>query len=951
MTDSDDEGNFGDFIKEPKIAAVQPTQQPAQPTQQPTDMELVDEQPAQPTQQPTDMELVDEQTAQPAQNENDEVIELLLDNLGTFMDDKDIDTEDFEENEHTNDFIKYVNTGYDDMKNMYDYIAERISREDENDISPPIAITDIGSVAPVTDTGLEESQLTFVLSPGSTAPTPGTFGTASNENLLESLIEEWMREQPLPKYSSASVASGTSHTIGTATQSAATHLQNGIPSVTILREVGKQGFLPEAPAQASSSAPAPAPAPAQASSSSSSAAAAQAMPAPAPAVITPEFDNMSGMSKNHGKVFMEALKKKDSTGFNKMLESIAYSSFRREFSFNVRSWQEPAGCEAQMRNIWGRSVTTTAKTTCNNNRCYLCGGPIVPSSRGGQPEMEHKLPCGSFYSQFQFVKTQFPVEYAKWNEFVNYPTREAYFDFLGFYNRVNSTNAAQQKTSMTYNAHSVPGKQAAISIRRMKVFNDGWEQIKELFSANYEVPYQGNEAFYGMIAGNLAEFAYSHHVCNQIKRNHKLEIDDVREKYYATLIYCVADSTEFRMPNKNDLGANYLQPARLSPEIGTAEMEAIREGLGMDGNNGNAATRLNVRSDDVKLQMTTINSYAYQYAQGLGLTFKRSCLSAIMAIVRDQTISPAAPTSGRITKKKEKEIITWAKGVERSLKPVGQLYKSIIKCRDMYNNGEQLALITSVRQKRKRLNALKAALEFFVHTISENFALIQEISLVCSDLRKIEYEKKAKDNVIIQFGNQGENLRAHMEGVYDNLKTSYNELSTLDAGDSEDIKHLRDEILSTDEITLVMNEGDESAEAFINNVHTAATMCGQEPQAVSPDRTLGSRQSRGDSSLGKRRVNDPGSAVKAAERGSRRARQAPIDEAGEEDEMPSSGKMPSSGQRLWGGGKKSKRRYRKKRTTRAKRSSSKKSNSKSKSKKRKTKKRLRKRKYTRRNRK
>ena len=214
----------------------------------------------------TEMEVaLNDQTTQVAQNENEHVIEL-LDNLGTFMDDNNIDTENFEENEHTNDFIKYVNTGYDDMKNMYDYIAERISREDENDISPPIAITDIGSVAPVTDTGLEESQLTFMLSPGSTAPTPGT---ASNENLLESLIEEWMMEgQALPKYSSASVASGTSHTIGTATQRASDYLQKGRTPVTILCEVGKQGFLPEAPApaQASSSALT---APAQASSSSS----------------------------------------------------------------------------------------------------------------------------------------------------------------------------------------------------------------------------------------------------------------------------------------------------------------------------------------------------------------------------------------------------------------------------------------------------------------------------------------------------------------------------------------------------------------------------------------------------------------------------------------------------------------------------------------------------------
>ena len=201
MMNPDDEGNFGDLIKEPsKIAA----------------------------EEPTDMELVDEQNDQ---NENDEVI-VLLDNLGTFMDDNDIDTEDFADNE-TNEFIKYVNTGYDDMKNMYDYIAERISREDENDISPPTAITDIGSVG---DYGLvgEDSQLTFFGSPGSTAPIPGTIGTASNENLLESLIEEWMMEGQAPKYS-GSVASGTSHTIGTATQSAAMRLQSvtGGPSITI----------------------------------------------------------------------------------------------------------------------------------------------------------------------------------------------------------------------------------------------------------------------------------------------------------------------------------------------------------------------------------------------------------------------------------------------------------------------------------------------------------------------------------------------------------------------------------------------------------------------------------------------------------------------------------------------------------------------------------------------
>jgi hypothetical protein len=149
-----------------------------------------------------------------------------------------------------------------------------------------------------------------------------------------------------------------------------------------------------------------------------------------------------------------------------------------------------------------------------------------------------------------------------------------------------------------------------------------------------------------------------------------------------------------------------------------------------------SATLQDVRSADVKLQMTTINSYAYEYAEGLGLTFKRSCLSAIMAIVRDQTISSAAPSGSRITKKRQKEIITQAKDVDRSLKPVGKLYKSLAKCSTMYSTSEsQLAVITSPRLKRARLNALRLALEFFVHTISEYFGLSNELRQVCSSLK------------------------------------------------------------------------------------------------------------------------------------------------------------------------------------------------------------------------
>ena len=147
-----------------------------------------------------------------------------------------------------------------------------------------------------------------------------------------------------------------------------------------------------------------------------------------------------------------------------------------------------------------------------------------------------------------------------------------------------------------------------------------------------------------MIAGNLAEFAYSHHVCNQIKSNHKLENDDVRKKYYKTLIYCVtAQDNTFITPTLMDAN-DKLTPARLSQEIGQAERDAIRKGLGIN-DIGVDAKFVNVRSNDVKLQMTTITSYAYEYAEGLGLTFKRSCLSAIMAIVRDQTISSAITTA------------------------------------------------------------------------------------------------------------------------------------------------------------------------------------------------------------------------------------------------------------------------------------------------------------------
>ena len=135
----------------------------------------------------------------------------------------------------------------------------------------------------------------------------------------------------------------------------------------------------------------------------------------------------------------------------------------------MRETLEPGSTDLQMATAWGHGITNTAKTNkicweANEegnsaqkvreegklkNYCYLCGGPILGNkvnTSGGKnrypAEMEHKLPCGDFYSKFQFIKSEFPGEYIQWQQFIsNLPQYKLWEIYL----RINDPRIYQDK--------------------------------------------------------------------------------------------------------------------------------------------------------------------------------------------------------------------------------------------------------------------------------------------------------------------------------------------------------------------------------------------------------------------------------------------------------------------------------------------------------------------------
>lgn len=300
--------------------------------------------------------------------------------------------------------------------------------------------------------------------------------------------------------------------------------------------------------------------------------------------------------------------------------------------------------EGQMRDVWGSRITDFAKSS--GARCYLCGGPIVPSfPGGGRPEMEHKLPCAVFYAKFAFIYTCFANELGKWRNYVADPKINDTL-LMQYYNAMNSSAQPFNKDNV------LNGMYATISTDFLRNLQTDLNKPDDKLS----IADKTLKLFINIVLpAYLSEFAYSHHLCNQLKSNYDLSDEDNLNKYYRALVATV---------NKNgkecdiDAGRVILNPACPKGRLCNAERGAIIAGLIGKG-------VLDLRKNNVKAQMESLNTYARSYATQAKKTQKRMILHTITETIKVMQIPIASDKN--ITIRAAKQMNIQAKEVSAGL--------------------------------------------------------------------------------------------------------------------------------------------------------------------------------------------------------------------------------------------------------------------------------------------
>jgi hypothetical protein len=301
--------------------------------------------------------------------------------------------------------------------------------------------------------------------------------------------------------------------------------------------------------------------------------------------------------------------------------------------------------EGQMKEVWGTLITNYAKGA--DAKCYLCGGQIVPCKpptregerQGGQPEMEHKLPCAVFYAKFVFIYTCFANELTQWRTYVAklLPEKDNFKGLKDYYILMNSS-------AEPFNKPKLDGMYDKIKTNFLGSFDKStFDQTRLDLFTGFILP------------AYLSEFAYSHHVCNQLKSNHDLSNLTNLDNYYIGLEKILDMSGE--KCNKT-ASTGILQPACINDGICDEERAAINAGL-----SGKIASR----KANVRAQMESLDVYATAYAIESQTTEKRMILHTIKETIKTMKV----PTlKGKITKKATKLMNAQAREVAQDLQPI-----------------------------------------------------------------------------------------------------------------------------------------------------------------------------------------------------------------------------------------------------------------------------------------
>ena len=332
----------------------------------------------------------------------------------------------------------------------------------------------------------------------------------------------------------------------------------------------------------------------------------------------------------------------------KVYMAIANILYKQNVAIDVREGASRGKTnEGQMREVWGSVITDYAKS--GQAKCYLCGGQIVPckpgisaggARQGGQPEMEHKLPCAVFYAKFAFIYSCFAAELVAWRTYVANMQDDSLMDY---YILMNSNNA-------DFKSVQLDTMYKSISADFLKSFdNKRFDATNLELFVNFVLP------------AYLSEFAYSHHLCNQLKSNHDLSDTTKLQNYYEGLVAILnLDGTEcIKTASKK------LQAACINDEICKGERDAIIAGLGVLNSKTGAIIS---RKENVREQNVYLQAFATNYAENSQTTEKRMILHTIKETIR--TMKVPIPKAGNVTKKAVKQMNAQARIVAQGLTPI-----------------------------------------------------------------------------------------------------------------------------------------------------------------------------------------------------------------------------------------------------------------------------------------
>ena len=270
------------------------------------------------------------------------------------------------------------------------------------------------------------------------------------------------------------------------------------------------------------------------------------------------------------------------------------------------------GNEQQMKEIWGDNITRTAKSI--GSPCYLCTGQLVA---GGQAEMEHRMKCGDFYAIFAYIYSLYPKELAEWRYYVNKVADDTFKRNLkDYYDAINMSPIDEDKLNTMYDN----------IIKQFKEDNG-------IADANEDYV-----KFTKLLRAYLHEFAYAHHVCNQIKCDHDLG--------------AINKNRQRNVGNYHNVVKQHLAGAQLSdykpwthmkinPDFSNAESPQIRSGL--------ASTHLDELEDRIVNQMNLLRKFSEEIRVESGQTQNRMILRILTdALINMQNKTGPTDPSERI---------------------------------------------------------------------------------------------------------------------------------------------------------------------------------------------------------------------------------------------------------------------------------------------------------------